>query len=396
MDGSLVLIANPGSASRKYALYEGENLRAEVHFEWINKELEYTLSPSPSKTSVFADIASLSEASSKVLQILRSAELLRPEETISAIGLRVVAPGSYFLQHRRIDDEYQKRLENAISLAPIHVTACLEELESLRKQFAGVQIFGASDSAFHANRPDYSKYYGISLKDAENFDIKRFGYHGLSVSSVMRKLEAAGKLAPKIVVVHLGGGASATAILNGRSIDNTMGFSPLDGLTMSTRSGSIDATAVFALQQSLKLNATEVQEYLNNQSGLLGLGGSSEIPELIEKEKTGDKKALLALNTFLYNVQKGIAEMTAALGGVDALVLTGTVSERSEPIRYHVTSRLSYLDFSLDKLENEAYLPCPEPKVISRLTASKPIIVVPTNESFEILKIVKSLLSNKP
>jgi acetate kinase len=391
MDSSVVLISNPGSASRKYALYVGNILKAEVHFEWLEKEFRYSIKPSTINGTVFADIASLSEASGKVIQILRASGLLKPDEDINTIGLRIVAPGSYFLQHRLINDEYEEQLRSVIGLAPIHVTACLEELESLRSQFSSIDIYGASDSAFHATRPDYAKYYGVPIKDAEQFDIKRFGYHGLSVASVIRKLELAGKLVPKIIVVHIGGGASATAVLNGRSIDNTMGYSPLDGLTMSTRSGSIDPTAVFALKKFLKLDDSGVHDYLNNQSGLLGLGGSSEIPELIEKEKSGDSKALLALNTFIYNIQKGIAEMSAALGGIDALVLTGTVSERSAPIRYHITARLHYLDFMLDELQNEGYTTSDEPITISRLTHSKPIFVVPTNESKEILHIVSSL-----
>lgn len=394
MDSSLTLIANPGSASRKYALYDGDNLRAELHFEWQNGELVYNLSSPSSKPPTFADIASLSDASGKIVNILRDANLLNQGESIGSIGLRVVAPGSYFLEHRLIDDKYEEELKNIVGLAPIHVSACLEELTSLRTQFPAIKIFGASDSAFHATRPDFARYYSIPLKDSVSFDIKRFGYHGLSVGSVIRKLQDSGKLAPKIIVVHLGGGASVTAVLNGRSIDNTMGYSPLEGLTMSTRSGSIDPTVVFALKHLLKLDDSGIHDYLNNQSGLIGLGGSSEIPELIEKEIAGDKKALLALNTFIYNVQKGIAEMASALGGIDALALTGTVSERSVEIRHHIAARLQYLDFSLDELENEAYTLTAEPKVISKLAHSKPIFIVPTNESKEILEVVRTLQKN--
>ena len=391
MDGSLVLISNPGSASRKYALYDGDTLRAEVRFEWLNKELRYTVSPSESQSPVFADIASLSESSGKALQILRSTGYIKPNESVTAIGLRIVAPGSYFLQHKLIDEEYEEHLRSVIDLAPIHVGACLEELESLKQQFSKTKIFGISDSAFHATRPDYAKYYSIPFNDADKYDIKRFGYHGLSVASVVSRLQQAGKLVPKIVVVHLGGGASVTAVLNGRSVDNTMGYSPLDGLTMSTRSGSIDPTAVLALKKFLSLDDAKIHDYLNNQSGLLGLGGSSEVPELIKMEESGDKQALLALNTFLYNIQKGIGEMAAAIGGIDALVLTGTICERSSSIRHHLTARLHYLDFTLDELENEGYSPNNEPKPINKLAHSKPILVVPTNESGEMIKIIKAL-----
>lgn len=390
MDGPLTLVANPGSASRKYALYAGDSLRAELHFEWLNGEIVYGLSQGDGKT-VFADIASLSEASSKIVTIFKSSGVLQSNETISNIGLRVAAPGTYFQQHRIVDNEFEENLNRVIGLAPTHVTAALEELANLKKQFKGIKIIGASDSAFHTSRPDYAKYYGIPKKDADSFDIKKFGYHGLSVASVVSKLKTAGKLPPKLVAVHLGGGASVSAVLNGRSIDNTMGYSPIEGLIMSTRSGSIDPTAVFALKQILKLDDAGMHDYLSNQSGLLGIGGSAEIPELIAREKAGDKQSLLALNTYIYNVQKGIAEMVSALGGIDALALTGTVCERSIEIRHHLMDRLHYLDFNLDELANEGYTKTPDPQIISKLTHSKPILIVPTDEAKEILNITREL-----
>lgn len=393
MDASLILISNPGSASRKYALFAGDTLKAELHFEWMNGELVYTLAPGDNEP-IFADIAALNEAASKVRSILQTAGHLEVKATINTIGLRVVAPGSYFLQHHIVDNEFEENLSRVIGLAPIHVTAVQEELECLKKQFEGVEIIGVSDSAFHSTRPEFAKYYGIPKKDADSFDIKRFGYHGLSVASVKSKLQTAGRLPPKLVVVHLGGGASVSAVLNGRSIDNTMGFSPLDGLMMSTRSGSIDPTAVFALKQILKLDDAAMHDYLNKDSGLLGIGGSPDIRKLISNVKAGDEQSILALNTYIYNVQKGIAEMVAALGGIDALALTGTICERSVEIRHHLLDRLHYLDFNIDELANEGYQPKPEPQLISRLAHSKPIFIVQTNESFEILQNIKKRLNN--
>lgn len=392
MDSQITLISNPGSASRKYALYDDDSLRAELHFEWQNGEIVYSLLPGDGKP-VFADIAGLSEASTKVIHIFRSGGFLQENNAVGAIGLRVVAPGTYFQQHHLADEEFEENLNRVIGLAPIHVSATQEELGSLKRQFAGIKIIGASDSAFHATRPEYAKYYGIPKKDADSFDIKRFGYHGLAAASVVSQLQTAGKLPPKLVIVHLGGGASVSAILNGRSIDNTMGFSPLDGLLMSTRSGSIDPTAVFALKQILKLDDTKMHDYLSSRSGLLGLGGSPDIPTLIANEKSGDEQSLLALNTYIYNVQKGIAEMVSALGGIDALALTGTVCERSVEIRHHLMDRLHYLDFNLDELASEGYQPSPEPRIISRLAHSKPIFIVPTDESSEILKIVQAAIN---
>lgn len=391
METALTLIANPGSASRKYSLYAGDQLRASLHFEWQNGELVCTIKTPEETSTVFADIPDLSSAPSKVIEVLKYKAALQNDEAISAIGLRIVCPGSFFTLHRRIDEEFETKLASAMNFAPLHVAASLEELRSLKNQFPGTVMVGVSDSAFHSTRPDYALGYSIRLEDTEKFDIKRFGYHGLSMSSVVRKLNDSGRLPPKLVVAHLGSGASISAILNARSIDNTMGFSPLEGLTMSTRSGNIDATAVDALKKGLKLDDAGLQDYLNTKSGLLGIGGSSEIPELIKKEATGDKRSRLALNTYVYNIQKGIAEMTSALGGIDALVFTGTVGERSAPIRQHIASRLHYLDFEIDEAMNASFQPTEEPTIISLPGRSRPIIVVHTDEAYEILQAVRSI-----
>ncbi len=388
MASTLILVANPGSASRKYALFEGEHERAGLHFEWEHNKVICTLFSNGEQHVLHSNLGSLSEAAGQITTILRDKNILQPAEHISKIGLRIVAPSSYFLEDRVVNDDFISRLEHLKSRAPIHIAATLEELHILRSEFADATIVGVSDSAFHATKPDYAWNYGISLEDADVLEIKRFGYHGLSVASAVRELEGAGKLPPKLVVCHLGSGASVSAVYNGKSMDTTMGYSPLEGLVMSTRSGSIDYTAVRALQDARHLTDDAVEDYLNNHSGLLGLGGSSDIRELLRREEDGDKKAHLALETYIYSLQKAIGQAVAVLGGVDVIIFTGTVGERSAAMRKRIVSRLEYLDFSLDEQTNSACLAPTVTTTVSKLAHSRPIFVIAAQEATEIVRRV--------
>lgn len=390
--GPLVLIANPGSASRKYALYEGERPRAELHFEFVYQKLACTLLRGGQQHAVHLDFNDMGAAASNVMRLLQENGALEADEQISALGLRIVAPSAYFLHDHVIDDEVIGWLEQILPRAPLHITATLDELHALRAQFANIPVVGVSDSAFHATKPDYAWNYGISLEDADRYEIKRFGYHGLSVAASVDVLAAAHKLPSKLVVCHLGSGASVSAVLGGKSVDNTMGYSPLEGVVMATRSGTIDHTAARALKDVFHFDDNELEKYLNNHSGLLGLGGSSDIRELLRREDDGDHRSQLALQTFVYSVQKAIGQMTAALGGVDALLFTGTVGERSAPMRERIVDRLHYLDFIIDTDANAACTAPEELTVVSRLAHSKPIYVLPTAEAGELVRRVRAAI----
>ncbi|HSX16933.1 MAG TPA: hypothetical protein VLH86_02425 [Patescibacteria group bacterium] len=386
MASSLILVANPGSASRKYGLYDGRHERAQLHFEWLQGKIVCTLHRHGEQHVLRVDINDLSAATAQVVTIFKANGVLQEDEHISRIGLRIVAPSAYFLEDHVVDDDFVARLDATKVRAPIHVAATLEELHMLREQFHDAAIVGVSDSAFHSTKPDYAWNYGISLEVADHFEIKRFGYHGLSVASVVKELQAAEKLPLKLIVCHLGSGASVTAVQGGKSIDNTMGYSPLEGVVMSTRSGSIDSTAVRALKDVCRFDDNAIDDYLNNHSGLLGLGGSSDIRELLRREGDGDNRARLALATYVYSVQKAIGQMVAVLGGMDALVFTGTVGERSAAVRERVMARMHYLDAILDDNTNQG---CEAPEkltVISRLAHSKPVFVAPTQEAVEIAR----------
>lgn len=391
---SLILVANPGGASRKYALYEGERCRVQLHFEYDKTRVICTVTQDGKEQVIPTAISDISNSLQLVPALFQDRHLLSKDEHISCIGLRIVAPSSFFMEDRRLTTTVIAKLDELRARAPLHIEASLRELHALRLQFRETPLFGVSDSAFHRTKPVYAQNYGLPLPAATKLDIKRFGYHGLAVASAVHQLRATEKLTPRVVIVHLGSGASVTALHNGRSIDNTMGYSPLEGPIMATRSGSIDITATQVLKKELGLNDRRLDEYLNKSSGLLGLGGSDDIRELIQRQSTGNQRAKLALNTYVYNVQKAIGAMIAALGGVDQLVFTGTVGERSVPIRTHVVKAFNFFDFMLDENTNSRCVNPNQPTLISRLTYSKPIYVVPVDEGVEIVKRIHALFSS--
>jgi acetate kinase len=395
MGRTLTLISNPGSASRKYGLYHRNECVAQLHFELSEAgDVVCELSQGEGASRRLpAGIPMVEQAAESVMQVLQAANILTEgEDTIARIAVRVVAPSSYFLFDRIVDDEFISTLENTELRAPLHIRATLDELRRLRLHFPQAKVIGVSDSAFHITKPDYAWNYGLPLDDADRFDIKRFGYHGLSVASAVDALRENEKLTPRVIVCHLGGGASVTAVYKGRSFDTTMGYSPLEGVVMATRSGAIDPTAVRELQRVLGLSTDQAEEYLNEHSGLLGLSGtSSDIRELLESEVAGDHRAALALQTYIYSIQKAIGQMIAAIGGADSLVFTGTVGERSAQIRSRIVERLDFADFILDKRSNEACNEPETPTVISRLARSKPVYVIHANEAAQMLKVAHKL-----
>ncbi|QCT39783.1 acetate/propionate family kinase [Candidatus Saccharibacteria bacterium oral taxon 955] len=384
----LILVANPGSSSRKYALYESDKLalRAELHIESSDGQIVATLRTNSGSRQVETTLSEVHDAPREVRGILVRENILNENEAITAIGLRVVAPGSYFMEDRVISDEVIAKLEETKSLAPIHIFATLEELKILREYFGQTPVVAVSDSAFHRTKPPYAWNYGINIQDADSLEIKRYGYHGISVASAVDELWNRGKLPPKVIVCHLGSGSSVSAIFHGRSIDNTMGFTPLGGVLMATRSGDISPGAVRALQTKLGMDWSGIESYLNQRGGLLGIGGSNDIRDLIEREKNGDHLAHLALTTLVHTIHKAIGSMIATLNGCDLLVFTGTVGERSAILRKRIVAHLEFVDFIIDGNLNDG---CTEPDrltSISQSAKSKPIIVIPTNESVEIAK----------
>ena len=385
----LILVVNPGSSSRKYALYDSDlGLRCTVHIEHSEGSLHYTYTTTGESKQGILEFDSISDTSRHILSLMSEQGAIQDGETIGVAGLRVVAPGGYFLHDHIVDDAFIHQLTEAKHKAPLHIDIVLNELETLQQEFESVPIVAVSDSAFHIKKPVYAWNYGININDADTHDIKRFGYHGLSVESVISTLWDNGKLPPKVIVCHIGSGSSVTGVYHGRTIDTTMGFSPLEGVVMATRSGSIDPSAVKQLQRSLQLDDDSIEDYLNHKSGLKGLAGSDDIRELLEREADGDHFAHLGLTTLVHSIHKAIGGMLVAMNGADAVVFTGTAGERSAILRKRIVAHLQFCDFILDGEANESCLQPTKQTLVSQHVKSRPVFVIPTNESLAIAKHV--------
>lgn len=378
---SLILVANPGSSSRKYALFDGEKKIVDINFEHENNQIVAQVITNDSKHRVEIDDCDINVVAGRFLPLATERGLVLENDKIKAIGVRLVAPSQYFAEDRLVDDKVIESLENIQKLAPLHIGTALNEIKQLKTYFPATNVLTISDSAFHNDRPDYSLYYGFDTDLADKLDLKRFGYHGLSVESVVHRLQKEDKLLPKTIVCHLGSGSSLTALLDGKSVETTMGYTPLEGLMMATRCGNIDPAVVLTLKHKLDLPDDETENYLNKQCGLLGVSGkSNDIRQLLELEKKGHQRSKLALDMLVYRIQMAIGQLASSLDGVDQIVFTATVGERSDPIRQRVLTNLNYLGFELNKAKNKTTF---EPREIVNIGTqnSKPILVCATNES---------------
>jgi acetate kinase len=258
---------------------------------------------------------------------------------------RIVHGGTRFREPVVIDDEVERELRALADLAPLHNAPAVAAVHGARQALPDVPHVAVFDTAFHATLPDAAATYAVPRHWRDEWDIRRYGFHGLSVQWASERVRV-----PRLVVCHLGGGCSVTAVRDGRSVETTMGFSPLEGVPMATRSGSIDAEIVLHLLRAGKLAADEIEDALERHSGLLGLSGlSSRVEEL---EPSDDPSARLALDVFTYRVAAAVGASAVALGGLDALVFTAGVGEGSAWVRAEVCTRLAFLGVELDEAAN--------------------------------------------
>lgn len=392
----LILITNPGSASRKYALYDHETFLASLHFEYEDGAVACTLKDADGqKKSISVKIKDLSQTVAHLGDILRQEGYISDKNKLFAVVARIVAPSDYLAENHIVDDEFMANLEIAKKRAPLHIPVVAAEIEHFRAKFPDTTIIAVSDSAFHWQKPELMKYYAFDTEIADKYDIKRYGFHGLSVASVVDAMQSNDILPEKLVVAHIGSGSSVSAVLGGRAMDNSMGYTPLEGLMMSTRAGSMDVAAALALKRELKLDDTELETYLNKKSGLLGVSGiSDDMRVIIQKRDEGDPKATFAHALYVHRLQTTIGQMAATLGGIDGLVFTATIGERSAEIRHFVSQKLAYLGFFLDEKLNEAPVFERRYALISR-PDSKPIYIIQTDETAEMVKQALSLLPSE-
>lgn len=390
----LFLVTNPGSSSRKYALYNNDQEICTLHFEMEGKDVVCTLkTPDGNKRKLTGKFKKLTETVKYAKEILEQEGYLSADAKLAAVLARVVATGDYFAADHLVDDDALRHLEEAKKRTPLHVPVVAAEIETCVKEFHGTPVIIISDSAFHTTRDAAHTYYAIDKDLADRAEIKRYGFHGLSVGSISQYLQQQGLAAEKVVVCHIGSGSSVTALLNGESYDTTMGYTPLEGVMMATRCGDIDAAAAMAIGRELHLEGEQLESYLNKECGLKGVSGETDdMREVLSLRADGDARAELAYEMYIYRLQRAIAAMAAALQGIDALVFTATIGERNAEIRRDIVSGLGYLGFKLNGTKNADGLDDQRHCLIST-SSSKPIYVIQTDETGEMIRRAQHLLA---
>jgi acetate kinase len=311
---------------------------------------------------------------------------------VDAVGHRVVHGGTEFTEPTVLDDDVLTALRDLTDLAPLHQPKSLAGIDAVAAARPDVPTVVCFDTAFHATLPEAAYTYAIPAEWRSRWNVRRFGFHGLSHAYASRRAaEIVGRPAAelRVVVCHLGAGASLCAVADGRSVDTTMGFTPLEGLVMATRSGSIDPGLVLWLQDRAGLSADQVAAALERESGLLALGGDADMRALLRRAGRGDAAATLAIGVYVHRLVAGVAAMTAALGGLDVLVFTGGVGENASTIRAAAAGKLAHLGVQLgsdlnEKASGDADISSPNSPVRT--------VVVAAREDLEIERGVRSAL----
>ncbi len=310
----------------------------------------------------------------------------------SAVGHRMVHGGPGLLAHTVVDDAVREELEQAADLAPLHVPPALAVLDAARAELPGLPHVACFDTAFHAGLPPAAREYAIPEVWRERYGVRRYGFHGLSYQwALARTAELLDRPAAEldVVIAHLGRGASVCAVRRGRSVDTTMGFTPLEGLVMSRRSGSVDPGALLWLQTRYGVPAQLIDEGLNHRSGLLALSGTSDDPrDLVRARAAGDPRAALALEVFTHHCRKGVAAMAASLDRLDALVFTGGIGVHRPEVREEVCAGLAVLGLAGGLGDSP-----PGPALVSPPGAAVPVAVVPTGEAQQVAAETRAVLA---
>ena len=393
-----ILVINCGSSSLKYQLInsETEGVLAKGLCERIGIDGMLTYQPEGGEKEK-SEIAmpTHTEAINAVLAALTNEKsgVIKSLSEVGALGHRVVHGGEKFTSSCLINDESMKAIEECNDLAPLHNPANLIGIRACQELMPGVPMVAVFDTAFHQTMPDVAYTYGIPYEYYEKYKVRRYGFHGTSHSYVSKRTaEIVGKPYDqmKIIVCHLGNGASISAVNCGKSVDTSMGLTPLEGLVMGTRSGDLDPAIIDFVGKKEGLSLDEMNEVLNKKSGMLGISGvSSDGRDLEAAAETGNKRAQLALDVFDYRVIKYIGAYAAAMNGVDAIAFTAGIGENNIKMRKDVCSSLTYLGVKLDEEKNNVR---GEERIISADDSKVQVLLVPTNEELAIARETLALV----
>lgn len=397
-----ILVINAGSSSLKYQLIDMDNeqVMAKGLCERIGIEgsnLQHTNVAKNEKTKIEKPMKDHGDAIQMVIDALVDEKIgvIKSMDEIGAVGHRVVHGGEEFAGSCVITEAVMKALEKCTPLAPLHNPPNIIGIKACQKIMPNTPMVGVFDTAFHQTMPEKAYMFGLPYECYEKLHVRKYGFHGTSHRFVTAALaEAMGKDLKdlKIVSCHLGNGSSITAVQGGKSIDTTMGFTPLDGVLMGTRSGSVDPSAVEFVQKKLGLTADQMSDYLNKKSGFLGISGiSSDNRDIAAAAAKGDKRAQLAGDMLRYEIKKYIGGFAAAMNGLDAIIFTGGIGENAPEVRRDVCADMDFFGIKLDNAKNDEIkgklckISAPDSKV--------EVWVVPTNEELLIARDTLALIS---
>lgn len=395
-----ILVLNCGSSSIKYKLYnmDDESVLAQGGVERIgidNAFIQVKL-PDGTKKKIMRDLPTHKEGVQLVFECLTDPEFgaIKHLDEIDAVGHRIVQGGDLFNKSCIVTPEVEKGIESLIDLAPVHNKGHLAGIRAVDHLLPTTPQVTVFDNAFHSTMPDYAYLYAVPYEIYTKYHVRRYGFHGTShryVSHRVAELEGKDIKDLKIITCHIGNGASVAAIKDGKVVDTSMGLTPLAGVMMGSRSGDIDPSAVTYIMEKLNLKPQEMADYLNKKSGVLGISGvSSDMRDVEQAAKDGNKMAQLALTMYNYRIKKYIGSYAAVLNGVDVIVFTAGVGENQASMREGATDGLDYLGVKLDK-ELNAKVRGTETK-ISAPDSKVDVWVVPTDEEIVIARDTKALV----
>ena len=331
------------------------------------------------------------------LMISKRRGVIKDLNEIDAIGHRLVHGGETFQESCYLDDVTIKGVEDCSDLAPLHNPANLKGIYAMKTVLPNVPQVGVFDTSFHQTMPDYSFMYALPYSLYKKYGIRRYGFHGTSHSYVSKRaceILNVDYKTQKMITCHLGNGASITAIKNGKSVDTSMGLTPVEGLIMGTRSGDVDAGALTLIMEKEEIDFSSLNTLLNKHSGVLGISGiSSDMREVESAAGEGDERAVLSLKMYDYRVKKYIGAYAAAMGGVDLLIFTGGIGENSSETRENICKDLEFLGLEFDRQKNDGVRS--KELVISKKGSKVTVMIVPTNEEFVIASETRNIVEHR-
>jgi len=396
-----ILTLNCGSSSAKYQLIDTENraklAKGSVERIGMASSIVSIVTADGKDKKLTKEILDHTMAISAIMDLLVDPELavIGSFDEIDAVGHRVVHGGEEFKGSMLITKAVKDKLKENIKLAPLHNPPNLKGIDAASRILPDKPHVGVFDTAFHSSMPPHAYIYPIPYVFYKRYQIRRYGFHGTShrfVSQQLNQFYADGPKGKKVITAHIGNGASMAAIVDGKSVDTTMGFTPLEGLVMGSRCGDIDPAIILYIMNLQELSKSEADSLLNKHSGLIGLSGiSSDVRDLEEEAEKGNERARLAMDIYCYRIRKYVGAYAAAMGGLDALVFTAGVGENSPFVRSRVCDDLGFLGIKLDKARNRRK--SKKARKISADDSAVDVFVIPTDEELVIAldteKIVK-------